>query len=298
MLVDHRPALRYPVVVAASTHGMAIAVHGGAGAAVPATAEERAAAVAAAADAGFAVLAAGGTSLDAVAAAVTRLEDDPRFNAGLGAVLTEEGTVELDASIMSGADLRAGAVAVVRGVANPILLARVVMDEGREVFLVGPPAEALARRHALRVVPPEALVTPEALARWRARTPPVGETVGAVARDAHGHVAAATSTGGVGGQRAGRVGDSAVIGAGTYADDRVGAGSATGPGEAIIRVGLVRTALTAIAAGAPPDAAASAALATLRERVGATAGIVLVDHAGRVGLAHTTAAMPAAFRLG
>lgn len=282
----------------ASTHGMAIAVHGGAGAAEPATAAARAAAVDDAAAAGFAVLTAGGTSLDAVVAAVTRLEDDPRFNAGLGAVLTEEGTVELDASIMSGADLRAGAVAVVRGVANPIVLARAVMDEGREVFLVGLPAEALARRHGLRVVAADALVTPEALARWRARTPPVGETVGAVARDVRGHVAAATSTGGVGGQRAGRVGDSAVIGAGTYADDRVGAGSATGPGEAIIRVGLVRTALAEIAAGATAESAASAALATLRERVGADAGIVLVDRAGRVAFAHTTPAMPAAVRVG
>lgn len=277
---------------------IAIAVHGGAGAADAATAAEREAAVDAAAAAGFALLAAGGTSLDAVTAAVARLEDDPRFNAGLGAVLTEEGTVELDASVMRGADLAAGAVAVVRGVANPILLARAVMDEGREVFLVGPPAEALARRHGLRVVAPEALITPEALARWRARAGGVGETVGAVARDAHGHVAAATSTGGVGGQRAGRVGDSAVIGAGTYADDRLGAGSATGPGEAIIRVGLVRTALAAIAAGASAPDAAERALTTLAERVGAHAGIVLVDAAGRVGIAHTTPAMPAASRVG
>lgn len=277
---------------------IAIAVHGGAGAADAATAAEREAAVDAAAAAGFALLAAGGTSLDAVTAAVTRLEDDPRFNAGLGAVLTEEGTVELDASLMRGADLAAGAVAVVRGVANPILLARAVMDEGREVFLVGPPAEALARRHGLRVVAPEALITPAALARWRARAAGVGETVGAVARDAQGHVAAATSTGGVGGQRAGRVGDSAVIGAGTYADDRVGAGSATGPGEAIIRVGLVRTALAGLAAGASAPDAAERALATLAERVGAHAGIVLVDAAGRVGIAHTTPAMPAASRVG
>ena len=274
-----------------------ISVHGGAGGREDETSAARAAAVDAAAAAGFAILAAGGSSLDAVIAAVERLEDDPLFNAGVGSVLTEDGTVELDASIMSGADLRAGAVACVRGVWHPIALARAVMDEGREVFLVGASAEAVARRHGLRVVEPDALVTPEARRRWRARGgDPRGETVGAVARDAHGHVAAATSTGGVAGQRVGRVGDSAVIGAGTYADDTIGAGSATGPGEAIIRVGLVRVGLAAIAAGADPATAAEAALATLATRVGAAAGLILVDAEGRLGAARTTAAMPTASR--
>ena len=274
-----------------------ISVHGGAGGREDETSAARAAAVDAAAAAGFAILAAGGSSLDAVIAAVERLEDDPLFNAGVGSVLTEDGTVELDASIMSGADLRAGAVACVRGVWHPIALARAVMDEGREVFLVGAPAEAVARRRGLRVVEPDALVTPEARRRWRARVgDPRGETVGAVARDAHGHVAAATSTGGVAGQRVGRVGDSAVIGAGTYADDTIGAGSATGPGEAIIRVGLVRVGLAAIAAGADPATAAEAALATLATRVGAAAGLILVDAEGRLGAARTTAAMPTASR--
>ena len=274
-----------------------ISVHGGAGGREDETSAARAAAVDAAAAAGFAILAAGGSSLDAVIAAVERLEDDPLFNAGVGSVLTEDGTVELDASIMSGADLRAGAVACLRGVWHPIALARAVMDEGREVFLVGASAEAVARRHGLRVVEPDALVTPEARRRWRARGgDPRGETVGAVARDAHGHVAAATSTGGVAGQRVGRVGDSAVIGAGTYADDTIGAGSATGPGEAIIRVGLVRVGLAAIAAGADPATAAEAALATLATRVGAAAGLILVDAEGRLGAARTTAAMPTASR--
>jgi beta-aspartyl-peptidase (threonine type) len=274
----------------------AIVVHGGAGQRDAATDPARTAAVDAAAAAGFAVLTAGGSSLDAVVAAVTRLEDDPRFNAGFGSVLTADGTVECDASIMSGADLRAGAVAVVRGVANPIRLAAAVMDEGREVFLVGAPAEALARRRGLRVVAPEALVTDEARERWQVRRAGPGETVGAVACDAGGHVASATSTGGVAHQRAGRVGDSAVIGAGTYADDLLGAGSATGPGEAIIRIGLVRVALAALAAGADPATAGREALATLGARVGATAGIILVDSRGHIGVAHTTAAMPAAWR--
>lgn len=275
----------------------AILVHGGAGGREDETSAARAAVVDAAAEAGFAVLAAGGSSVDAVVAAVELLENDPLFNAGLGSVLTEEGTVEMDASIMSGADLRAGAVACVRRVWHPIALARAVMDEGREVFLVGPPAEALARRHGLRVVAPADLVTAEARRRWHARAKdPRGNTVGAVARDAQGHVAAATSTGGVARQRAGRVGDSAVIGAGTYADDLVGAGSATGPGEAIIRIGLVRVGLAAIAGGADPAVAAKAALATLGARVGATAGLVLVDAQGRIGAAHTTVAMPTGSR--
>ena len=209
----------------------AIVVHGGAG---EEQAEERAArraGVERAADAGRAVLAAGGSAVDAVVEAVAVLEDDPHFNAGLGSVLTEEGVVEMDASVMDGTTLGAGAVAAVRGVANPVRAALAVMREGREVLLVGDPVAALARRYGLRVVPDAALVTPAAQARWLRRqqqTP--GNTVGAVARDAAGHLAAATSTGGVAGKRAGRVGDSAILGAGTYADDAVGAGSATGLG--------------------------------------------------------------------
>ncbi len=275
-----------------------IVVHGGAGAREHETAAARAAALEAAAEAGFAILTAGGSAVDAVVAAVVLLEDDPLFNAGYGSVLTEDGTVEMDASIMAGADLRAGAVAAVRGVANPIRLARAVMDEGREVLLVGPPAEAMARRHGLRVVAPDDLVAPDARARWEARREAPGNTVGAVARDRDGHVAAATSTGGVAGQRAGRVGDSAVIGAGTYADDLLGAGSATGPGEDIIRVALVHAALAHVAAGADPDTAARAALATMERRVGAHAGLILVDPRGAVGVGCTTASMPTARRSG
>ena len=271
-------------------------VHGGAGRHESHTAAARAASVDVAAAAGFAVLAGGGTSLDAVTAAVVRLEDDPLFNAGLGSVLTEDGTVEMDASLMDGSDLRAGAVAMVHGVANPILLAHAVLEEGREVFLVGPPAEALARRRGLRVVAPEDLITDDSRQRWHRRDVAPGNTVGAVACDARGHVAAATSTGGVAGQRVGRVGDSAIIGAGTYADDLLGAGSATGPGEAIIRFGLVRSALETVARGVPVERAAQSALATFERRLGAQAGVILVDPQGRIGVAHTTASMPAAWR--
>jgi beta-aspartyl-peptidase (threonine type) len=187
-------------------------------------------------------------------------------------------------------------VGAVSGVANPVRLAHAVLAEGREVLLVGEAAAALAARHGLPRCPPEALVTEEARRRWRERRPATGETVGAVARDGAGHVAAATSTGGVAGKRRGRVGDSAVLGAGTYADDRLGAGSATGPGEAIIRLCLVRSALELVGRGLDPAWVAQHALAELQRRLGATAGLVLIEPAGRIGIAHTTEAMAAAWR--
>ena len=271
-------------------------MHGGAG---REGAEERAprrAGVARAVEVGWEVLARGGSALEAVIEAVVVLEDDPHFNAGLGSVLTVEGTLEMDASVMAGETLAAGAVGAVAGVANPVRLARAVLAEGHEVLLVGEAAAALAERYGLPRCAPEALVTEEARRRWRERRPPTGETVGAVARDGTGHVAAATSTGGVAGKRSGRVGDSAVIGAGTYADDRLGAGSATGPGEAIIRVCLVRSALELVGRGLDPAWVARHALAELERRLGAAAGLVLIEPAGRIGIAHTTEAMAAAWR--
>jgi len=281
---------------AMSRDRIAIAVHGGAGPISPVEIAARRPGVERAATVGWNVLEQGGSAFDAVVASVIALEDDPLFNAGLGSVLAEEGVVEMDASLMDGATLRAGAVAAVRGVANPILAARAVVDEAREVFLVGEPVVALARRHGLRVVATDELVTAAARRAWLERRPSPGETVGAVARDARGGVAAATSTGGVAGKRCGRVGDSAVIGAGTYADDESGAVSATGPGEAIIRLGLARVALDVLRRGASPEEAADEALSRLRQRLGETAGLVVVDPTGGLGIAHTTIGMPAAWR--
>lgn len=272
-----------------------IVVHGGAGRDDAASRPVRRAGVLRAAEAGWAVLAAGGSAREAVVAATVVLEDDPAFNAGLGSVLTEDGCVEMDASLMDGATLAAGAVGAVAGVANPIRLAAAVLDEGREVLRVGPAAAAMAVRHGLRVVAPEALVTAAARARWRRGAAAPGETVGAVACDAGGRLAAATSTGGVAGKRAGRIGDSAVIGAGTWADAHA-AISATGPGEAIIRLALAHRVATAIGGGTAPDAAARAALAALRSTLAATAGLIAVDQAGRITTRHTTAAMPTAWR--
>jgi beta-aspartyl-peptidase (threonine type) len=273
-----------------------IVVHGGAGDDSPEDRDARRAGVERAADAAARALGAGGDALAAVVEAVAVLEDDPCFNAGLGSVLTDEGTIEMDASVMEGTALGAGAVAVVREIANPVRAALAVLREGREVLLVGAPVAAVARRHGLRIVAETALVTDAARARWQRRRAAPGETVGAVAVDAGGHAAAATSTGGVARKRSGRVGDSAVIGAGTYADDALGAVSATGPGEAIIRLGLARVALAALASGATPDDAATHALAVLRTRLGATAGLVVGAPDGRPGVGWTTAAMPTATR--
>ena len=274
----------------------AIAVHGGAGGEAPELRAPRRAGLERAAGAGWAVVARGGSALDAVVEAVVVLEDDPHFNAGLGSVLTDDGVVEMDASVMTGDTLAAGAVGAVSGVVNPVRLARTVLAGGREVLLVGDAAVALARQAGLGLCEPDALVTEDARRRWRAREPAAGETVGAVACDARGHVAAATSTGGVAGKRRGRVGDSAVIGAGTYADDALGAGSGTGPGEAIIRAGLVRHAVDVVGRGLDPALAAQHALDELARRLGATAGLILVDPAGRVGIAYSTEAMAAAYR--
>jgi len=163
-------------------------------------------------------------------------------------------------------------------------------------MLVGEPVRALARRHGLRIVDDDALVTQATLDAWRRRHPPDGNTVGAVAVDTRGHTAAATSTGGVTDKRSGRVGDSAVIGAGTYADDRLGAVSATGPGEAIIRLGLARVALEYVDAGFSPQDAATRALVDLAARTGATAGLILVVPDGTPAAAFTTPSMLVARR--
>jgi L-asparaginase / beta-aspartyl-peptidase len=228
----------------------AIAVHGGAGAMPRATLsaarEQRyRAGLEAALDGGYEVLARGGASLDAVAVAVRILEDDPSFNAGRGAALTRDGAAELDAAIMEGRQLRAGAVASVRHVRNPVDLARRVMEKSRHVLLVGSGAEEFALEEGFTLVPNHYFRTPERLEQLESEqrgervsdlVPPRSQgTVGAVARDAAGNLAAATSTGGLTNKRPGRVGDSPIIGAGTYARNGVAAVSATGHGEYFIR---------------------------------------------------------------
>jgi beta-aspartyl-peptidase (threonine type) len=273
----------------------AIIVHGGAGAALSDRDELREP-MRAAVHAGWRVLAAGGTSLDAVEAAVRALEDHPRFNAGHGSVLTEAGTVEMDASIMEGDRLACGAVASVSRVANPVTLARRILEDGRHVLLVAGGAEAFARRAGLPECDPAALVTDRQRAwlREHAAVTPTG-TVGAVALDRHGTAAAATSTGGTPGKRAGRVGDSALIGCGTYADSTLGAVSCTGDGEAIIRVVLARRALEYLKEADDPDYASRVAVDLLVEEGRGEGGLIVVDWRGRTGYAHSTPFMPVAW---
>jgi beta-aspartyl-peptidase (threonine type) len=277
----------------------AVIVHGGAG---REDADERAprrAGCRAAAAAAWARLAGGGSAIDAAVAAVVHLEDDPHFNAGTGACFTADGRIELDASVMAGAGLAAGAVGAVERIRNPVLLARAVMEDGRHVLLVGAPALAFARARGIAECDPHTLAVERQRRRFaaggEAAGPSSGDTVGAVAVDGDGHVAAATSTGGVMRKLPGRVGDSAVIGAGTYADDRLGAASATGVGEPILRLVLARHAVDLLADGLDPAIAARRALAVLEERLGARAGIILLDPAGRLGIAFTTPGMPAAY---
>jgi L-asparaginase / beta-aspartyl-peptidase len=236
--------------------------------------------------AGWDVLGGGGSALDAVQAAVRVLEDDPVFNAGIGSALTRAGTVEVDAAIMDGATLRIGAIGAVENAGKPVELARAVLEDGEHVLLVGPAAWEFAREQGIEPVPPETLVTERALKRLQK-----GNTVGACAIDEAGHVAAATSTGGISGKRRGRVGDTPLAGCGTYADDQGGAASATGHGESIIRVTMSRTVVELLRAGRTAEEAARASVAELADRVRGTGGVICVDRDGRVGLAHNTPAM-------
>jgi L-asparaginase / beta-aspartyl-peptidase len=270
----------------------ALIVHGGAGADPVDGREELRAGIREATLAGWRVLAQDGSALDAVEAAVRVLEDHPRFNAGHGSVLTSAGTIEMDASIMEGNRLGCGAVAAVSRVANPITLARRVMDDGHHVLLVADGAHAFAYSAGLPECEPASLITE----RQRARLAAHGRgTVGAVALDRDGTVAAATSTGGMVGKRPGRVGDSALIGCGTYADSTLGGVSCTGSGEAIIRVVLARRALDFLKEADDPDYAAKVAIDLLVEEGRGEGGLILVDWRGRVGHAQSTPLMPVAW---
>jgi beta-aspartyl-peptidase (threonine type) len=273
-----------------------IIVHGGAGANPDKGRDELRAGMRAAVVAGWMMLSRGGTALDAVEAAVRVLEDLPRFNAGLGSVLTSEGTVEMDASIMEGDRLGCGAVASVRSVANPITLARRVLESNRHVLIVGEGAHAFARSVGISQCDPATLVTDaqRQFHKVQRQTTTPG-TVGAVALDRHGTVAAATSTGGMAGKLPGRVGDSAIIGAGTYADSTIGGVSCTGDGEATIRVVLARRALDYLKEADDPAYAAKVAIDLLVEEGRGGGGLILVDWRGRVGWAHSTPLMPVAF---
>ncbi len=276
----------------------ALALHGGAGlggGARLSPARDRACReiMNAALDAGAALLRDGATALDAVCATVRVLEDAPEFNAGRGAVLDADGAVSMDASVMCGRERDAGAVALLRTVRHPIDAARVVMEHTPHVLIVGDGAESLARSHGLPCEAPSWFIVPARQAQWEAlakrggialdhsRDPDedVYGTVGAVARDAHGHVAAATSTGGMVNKHRGRIADTALIGAGTWADDRTCAVSCTGHGEYFIRAAAARRIADRMELGGASLGPADAG------------GVIAVDASGRIAMPFTTAGM-------
>jgi beta-aspartyl-peptidase (threonine type) len=252
------------------------------------------------------ILKVGGTALEAVEACASLLEDDPLFNAGKGSVLNEDGKVEMDAAIMDGATLDAGAVAGVHNIANPIQLARLVLAESHHVMLIGAGAMRFAEHMQLSRTPDHYFVTPERITQWeQARLKgtlgldhddqPADQkygTIGAVARDVHGHLAAATSTGGIVNKQFGRVGDSPVIGAGVYADDASCAVSCTGFGEDFLRTTLAKTLSDLIELQGLDGAAATAqGIDYLRRKVNGRGGFILIDRTGGCHSAFTTKRM-------
>ncbi len=249
--------------------------------------------------AGYAVLERGGTSLDAIEAAIHVLEDNPMFNAGKGAVFTHEGTNELDSSIMDGKTLAAGAVAGVKRIRNPISLARMVMEKSKHVMLTGEGAEAFAQKMGVELVDQKYFYTEErwqALQKVKATPAPMSDkdrhgTVGAVARDKAGNLAAGTSTGGMTNKQFGRVGDAPIIGAGTYANNETCAVSCTGDGEFFIRAAVAHTVSDLMNyKGMAVKEAAETALANAK-KLGGTGGLIALDKDGNFAMPFNTSGM-------
>jgi beta-aspartyl-peptidase (threonine type) len=292
---------------------VALAVHGGAGTIerskmTPEREREYRAGIENALRAGSAILRRGGAALDAVEAAVRVLEDDPHFNAGRGSVFTSAGTNEMDAAIMDGKTRSAGAVAGVQHVRNPIVLARAVMDKSKHVFMIGSGAEEFGKRNGIELVDAKYFFTQDrwdALQKVKAAENGGGSgdkkfiitdaerhgTVGAVARDGSGNLAAATSTGGTTNKLPGRVGDSPVIGAGTFADNNTCAVSCTGDGEFFIRAAVAHEISALIElSGVSLGKAAETAL-TKSQKLGGSGGLIAVDKNGNVALPFNTSGM-------
>ncbi len=275
---------------------MVILVHGGAGRVPEALREAVLEGVQRARDEGWRVLRQGGSAMDAVVAAVKVMEDDPVFNAGTGAALNRAGAAELDAAVMDGETLAFGGVAAVRDVKNPIELAREVMNS-EHILLCGEGASAFARERGIPHHPPSLLVTEHALARWREvrkKGLKTSGTVGAVALDGQGRLAAATSTGGIVDKRVGRIGDTPLVGAGTYAEKGLGAASATGEGEFLARALVTYRSVSALRHQEPKDALFEAL--ALAKALGGEGGIILVTADGRPVWHRTSPQMSFAFR--
>jgi isoaspartyl peptidase/L-asparaginase-like protein (Ntn-hydrolase superfamily) len=268
-----------------------LAIHGGAGFSRKTAPRPYRAGLLRALEAGWEILAAGGSSLDAVTASVVVLEDDPLFNAGRGAVYNADGRHELDASVMDGASLRAGAVAAVARIRNPVLAARAVMEHSPHVLLAGAGAERFARRQGLSFEKPAYFQTRSSLEALKKNLKHHHGTVGAVALDAYGNLAAATSTGGFTGKLPGRVGDSPIIGAGTYADNASCAVSGTGHGELFMRTALAHDVAARMRyRGESLRRATAGALAAIA-RLGGDGGLVAVDRRGNIAMPFNSEAM-------
>jgi beta-aspartyl-peptidase (threonine type) len=298
-----------PPPSAAAPHPLVLVIHGGAGVIersrmTPGREASFRAGLGAALDAGYAVLERGGTSLDAVIAAVSTMEDDPQFNAGRGAVLNHAGLAELDAAIMDGNGPRAGAVAAVHHVKNPIELARLVMDHSPHVMMVGEGAEEFALEQGVVLVPRRYFIVPqrvqeleEAKAKEAGKlkgpgTPGSKGTVGAVALDAAGNLAAATSTGGLTDKHVGRVGDSPIIGAGTYANNDSCAVSGTGDGEYYIRQVLAYDICAMVKyQHLPLEKAVHEAIHEKLEHAGGKGGVIALDRKGDFAMDFNSAGM-------
>lgn len=237
-----------------------------------------------AASGGAVILDRGGRALDAVEAAVRVLEDCPVLNAGRGSHPTSDGIVEMDALVMEGRDLGLGAIAAVRGIPNPVSLARLVMERTAHTLVVGEGAERLAREFGVRTCSNDELIP--------GREVESSDTVGAVARDRHGDLAVGSSTGGIRRQIPGRVGDTPLAGCGAYADNGSAAVAATGDGEALMKVTIARRVCELVESGETVQAACEAALRVLGERFRAAAGLIGVDAAGAIAIAFNSPAMP------
>jgi L-asparaginase / beta-aspartyl-peptidase len=286
-----------------------LVVHGGAWAIPDDMVEAHRDGVHAASAAGWRVLEAGGTSLDAVEEAVVILENDETFDAGRGSFLNRDGKVQLDALIMDGATLRAGGVGCVERIANPVRAARKILSESPHVYFVAEGAERFAAEHGIALCRNDELIIPrevERLREFQARpedqkadlfAPAIShDTVGAVALDRDGNIAAATSTGGTLNKAPGRLGDSSLIGCGCYADNKSAAASITGWGEPIMKLVLAKWAADRVASGSLPEWVAAEAINSLETRLKGHGGMILLDAAGRFGIFHNTPRMAWAVR--
>ena len=277
---------------------IALVVHGGAWEIPDHLIETCQKAVKRAVDRGWSVLKSGGSALDACEQAIVELEDEPVFDAGVGSHPNRDGKVQLDAILMNGTTLKSGGVVAVERVRNPIRLARIILEKSEHMLLAGYGAEQFAVEHGMALCDPNDLITETEARLWASLSGKAVNfgTVGAVALDPCGNLASGTSTGGTLFKYPGRVGDSALVGCGCYADNASAAISTTGHGESIMKVVLAKTANDLVASGKPAQTAADEAITQLTKRTGGRGGLIILDRGGRPGFAFSTPRMAYAYR--